>query len=222
MHGESALHFLRERTGKGQVVDTSLMGSVVGMLGHLISGTAMLKQVFPRFVRSAAGNPIYNHYQCKDGKWLAIAHLDPDRWWPKVCGALAVEHLINDPKFSTLKARATNCKELVAIFDKVFAQKDRDEWLKTLGENGCIFTPVQDICEVVNDPQVLANNYVIDIDHPTQGPTRTMGFPWYLSDTPASWRRKAPDLGEHTEEVLQEVGYSADYIAELKKEGVIL
>jgi crotonobetainyl-CoA:carnitine CoA-transferase CaiB-like acyl-CoA transferase len=214
--------FAREKTGKGQLVDTSLMGSVVAMLGHLVSGTAMLKQEFPRFVRASAANPIYNHYKCKDGKWLAIAHLDPDRWWAKVCGALGVEHLINDPRFSTLKSRAVNCKELVAIFDELFAAKTRQEWMKILGENGCIFTPIQDIMEVVKDPQVLANNYVIDIEHPTHGPTRTMGFPWDLSDTPASWRRKAPELGEHTEEVLQEIGYSADAIAKLREEGVIL
>ncbi len=213
--------FARERTGRGQLVDTSLMGSVVAMLGHLMSGTAMLKQEFPRFVRASAGNPLYNHYRCKDNKWLAIAHLDPDRWWAKVCGALGLEKLIHDPQFSTFAARSENRKELVAIFDEVFAGKTREEWIQILGEHGCIFTPIQDIKEVVNDPQVLDNNYMINIEHPTYGPLQTMGFPWDLSDTPASWRRKAPELGEHTEEVLLEMGYGIDEVARLRDEGVI-
>ena len=213
--------FAREKTGKGQVVDTSLMGSVVAMLGHLISGTAMLKQEFPRFVRTNMGNAMYNHYCCKDGKWLAIAHLDPDRWWAKVCGALGLEKLINDPKYSTFAARSDNRKELVALFDEAFASKTRDEWMKILEEHGCIFTPIQSIPEVVEDPQLLANKYVIDINHPTYGQTKTMGFPWDLSDTPASWRRRAPKLGEHTEEVLLEIGYSQEELAKLREEGAI-
>jgi len=213
--------FAREKTGKGQVVDTSLMGSVVAMLGHLISGTAMLKQEFPRFVRTNMGNAMYNHYCCKDGKWLAIAHLDPDRWWAKVCGALGLEKLINDPKFNTFAARSDNRKELVVLFDEAFASKTRDEWMKILDQHGCIFTPIQSIPEVVEDPQLLANKYVIDINHPTYGQTKTMGFPWDLSDTPASWRRRAPKLGEHTEEVLLEIGYSHEELAKLRDEGAI-
>ncbi|MDM7998343.1 MAG: CoA transferase [Acidobacteriota bacterium] len=211
----------RERTGKGQVVDTSLMGSVVAMLGHLISGTAMLKQEFPRFVRTNMGNPMYCHYCCKDGKWLVIAHLDPDRWWAKVCGALGAEHLVNDPRFSTFAARSENRRELVSIFDGIFASKTREEWMQILNEHGCIVTPVQNIPEVVEDPQLLANNYVIELDHPTYGHTKTMGFPWDLSETPASWRRRAPKLGEHTDEVLLEIGYSKEAIAKMREEGAI-
>jgi crotonobetainyl-CoA:carnitine CoA-transferase CaiB-like acyl-CoA transferase len=213
--------FARERTGKGQVVDTSLMGSVIAMLGHLMSGTAMLQQVFPRFVRAQSGNALYNHYCCKDNQWLVIAHLDPDRWWTKVCGALGLERLVNDPKFNSITARAANGKELVAIFDEVFAGKTREEWMQILEKHGCIFTPVQDIKDVVDDPQVMANRYMIEIDHPTHGPTKTMGFPWDLSDTPASWRREAPKLGEHTEEVLLGMGYSKEDIQKFREDGVV-
>ncbi len=219
--GVSLALFARERTGKGQVVDTSLMGSVVAMLGHLISGTAMLQQEFPRFIRSNAGNALYNHYRCKDDKWIAIAHLDPDRWWAKVCGALGIENLINDPKFSTFSARSANRRDLVAIFDNIFAGKTRQEWMNILEEHGCIFTPVHSISEVAEDPQLTANNYLINIEHPLYGPLKTMGFPWDFSETPASWRRKAPGLGEHTEEVLIEIGYSREEITKLKENRAI-
>jgi crotonobetainyl-CoA:carnitine CoA-transferase CaiB-like acyl-CoA transferase len=213
--------FARERTGKGQVVDTSLMGSMVAMIGHLMSGTAMLQQEFPRFVRTNMGNPLYNHYRCKDNKWLAIAHLDPDRWWARVCGALGVDSLVSDPRFSTFAARSANRKELIAIFDAIFAGKTREEWMRILEEHGCIYTAIQSISDVVNDPQVLANDYMIDIDHPAYGSLRTMGFPWSFSDTPASWTRKAPELGEHTDEVLLEIGYSKEEIAKFRKEGAV-
>lgn len=220
--GVSLALFAREKTGKGQVVDTSLMGSVVAMLGHLISGTAMLQQEFPRFIRANAGNVLYNHYRCKDDKWIVIAHLDPDRWWAKVCGALSLEKLVDDPRFNTFEARSNNRQELVAIFDDVFASKTRDEWMKILEEHGCVFTPIQSIPEVVADPQLKANSYLINIDHPAYGNTDTMGFPWDFSDTPASWKRGAPKLGEHTDEVLLEIGYSKEAIAKLREEGVIL
>ncbi|MBP1623494.1 MAG: putative acyl-CoA transferase/carnitine dehydratase [Acidobacteria bacterium] len=90
-----------------------------------------------------------------------------------------------------------------------------------LQEHGCIYTPVQNIPDVVEDPQLLANNYVIEIDHPTYGHTKTIGFPWDLSETPASWNRRAPNLGEHTIEVLMEVGYSKEDLAKLREEGAI-
>jgi crotonobetainyl-CoA:carnitine CoA-transferase CaiB-like acyl-CoA transferase len=213
--------FAREKTGKGQVVDTSLMGSVIAMLGHLISGHAMLGQEFKRLARDNSGNPLYSHYCCKDGKWLVIAHLDPDRWWSKVCKAMGLDELVDDPRFNNIEARSANRRALVAIFDKTFISKTREEWMAILHEHGCIVTPVQNIMEVTKDPQALANDYLIKIDHPLYGPITTMGFPWEFSETPASWRRRAPELGEHTDEVLLQLGYSQDDLAKLKEEGVI-
>ncbi len=219
--GVTAALYAREKTGKGQVVDTSLMGSLIAMLGFILAAPAILGQEFPREVRSTAGNPLYNHYRCKNDQWIAIAHLDPDRYWPKICKALAIEGLQNDPRFNTIEARAKNAKELIAIFDGRFAAKTRDEWSKVLKEEGCIFTPVQTPLELTNDRQAFSNNYFIDVQHPAWGKIKMTGFPWYFSDTPASWRREAPGLGEHTEEVLSELGYREEDIAKLREEGVI-
>jgi crotonobetainyl-CoA:carnitine CoA-transferase CaiB-like acyl-CoA transferase len=202
----TAALYSREKTGQGQVVDTSLMGSLIGALAFIMAAPAILGNEFPRQVRAKAGNPLYNHYCCQDDKWLAIAHLDPDRYWPKICKALGIEELRNDPRFNSIEARGRHAEALVAILDKRFRSETREEWMRILKQEGCIFTPIQTPLEVTQDVQAAANNYFITVEHPEWGPLKMPGFPWDFSETPAGWRRKAPGLGEHTQEILQELG----------------
>jgi len=219
--GVTSALYAREKSGKGQVVDTSLMGSMIGALGFIMAAPAILGAEFPRETRATAGNPLYNHYRCKDNRWIVIAHLDPDRYWPKLCRAMGIQDLEHDPRFSSIAARGENAKVLVSILDDKFATRTRDEWFEILGKEGCIFTPIQTPTEVSADPQALANRYFISVDHPDWGPIKMTGFPWDFSDTPASWRRKAPEFGEHNEEILLELGYTKEKIASLREEGVI-
>ncbi|MBW1998321.1 MAG: CoA transferase [Deltaproteobacteria bacterium] len=125
--GVTAALYAREKTGKGQVVDTSLMGGVIAALGFVLAAPAIMGQEFPREVRAEAGNPLYNHYRCKDDKWIAIAHLDPDRYWPRLCKALGIQDLEQDPRFNSIEARGKNAKQLVAILDQRFATRTRHE-----------------------------------------------------------------------------------------------
>ena len=213
--------YARERTGKGQLVDTSLMGSLICMESLVLSAPAMLGQEFPREIRTEAGNPIYNHYQAKDGKWFILAHLQPDRYWANACRALDMPELENDPRFNSIEARGQNAKELIAIMDEKFATRTRDEWFGIFQREGLIHSPVQTLTEVIDDPQAMANNYVTSFEHPVLGRTKMVGFPWDFSQTPASIRREAPELGQHTEEILLEMGYNWDDITQLKTEGII-
>jgi len=218
----TAALYAREKTGKGQVVDTSLMGSLIAGLGFILAAPAILGQEFPREKRAEAGNPVYCHYCCSDGKWLAIAHLDPNRYWPKICKALEMEDLVDDPRFNSIEARGRYAKQLVAILDAKFATKTRDEWMKILKEAECIFTPIQSLTEVTKDPQACANEYFINVEHPGWGKLKMVGFPWNFSETPASWQRPAPELGQHTDEVLLEAGYTSEEIDSFRKEGAII
>jgi crotonobetainyl-CoA:carnitine CoA-transferase CaiB-like acyl-CoA transferase len=217
----TAALYAREKTGKGQLVDTSLMGSLIALHGVNFAAPGVLGQEFPRMKRAEAGNPIYNHYKCKDDKWIVIAHLQPDRYWPKVCKAMGLEELENDPRFNTIEARHDHCKELVAVLDEKFATKTRDEWMRVFKEEEIIYTPVQSAAEVYKDEQAKANNYIIDVDHPVWGKIQMLGFPWDFHDTPAFVKREAPELGQHTEEILLELGYTWEDIAGFKDAEVI-
>jgi crotonobetainyl-CoA:carnitine CoA-transferase CaiB-like acyl-CoA transferase len=213
--------YSREKTGKGQVVDTSMMGAIIANLGFIMAAPAILGQEFPREVRAKAGNPIYSHYRCGDDKWMVIAHLQPDRYWPKVLKAMDLTELEKDPRFETVEARSRNAVELIQIFDRRFAEKSRHEWMDILSEEGCIVTPIQTPSEVVADPQALANDYFIMTDHPEHGSTKMTGFPWDFSDTPASCRRPAPGYGEHTVEILCEMGYDDESIEAFRQKEII-
>ncbi len=217
----TAALYAREKTGRGQLVDTSLMGSLISLHGVSFSAPGVLGQEFPRLLRSEAGNPIYNHYGCKDDKWIVLAHLQPDRYWPNVCRAMGLEELEHDPKFSTIEARHDNARELVAILDERFATRTRDEWMEIFKREDVIYTPVQSASEVFEDGQALANDYIIPVDHPVWGRIKMLGFPWTFHETPASVQREAPELGQHTEEILLELGYSWEDIAALKNEEAI-
>jgi len=164
---------------------------------------------------------LYNHYRCKDDKWIAIAHLDPNRYWPKMCKAMGIEELQNDPRFNSIEARGQHANELVAVLDQRFFTRSRDEWMRILREEECICTPIQTLLEVTNDAQAFANSYFINVEHPQWGKIKMSGFPWDFSETPASWRREAPAFGQHTEEILLELGFNKDDIAHHKEEGVI-
>ena len=119
-HGRS-LRPRKDRQRPG--VDTSLMGSIIALAGLIMDAPAMLGQEYPRDSRAANGNPLYNHYRCRDEKWIAVAHLQPDRYWPAFCRALDIADLEHDPKFNSIEARGVHSEELISILDQKFASK---------------------------------------------------------------------------------------------------
>jgi len=190
--------------------------------GHPVCFCTMADLWGIRIARKTAGNPLWNHYKCGDGKWIALAHLSPDKFWPMVCHSMGLEELEKDPRFDSMDNRTKNCQELIAILDKTFATKTRDEWSRIFKESGVIYAPVNNTKDLTEDPQVLANDYVTEFDHPVFGRMKTIGFPVAFEKTPMSIRREAPEFGQHTEEILTEIlGYTWDDISRLKDEQVI-
>jgi CoA:oxalate CoA-transferase len=149
--------------------------------------------------------------------------LQTDRYWKDFCRALGIQELIDDERFKDMRARTKNHRELVSILDQVFVTKPRPEWLKILKEGGdFIYTIVNRISDLPDDPQVIANRYVVDYEHPTLGQTRLVGVPVILNETPGNPKGRAPELGEHTETILTGLlGYSWDDVGRLQEAGVI-
>jgi crotonobetainyl-CoA:carnitine CoA-transferase CaiB-like acyl-CoA transferase len=222
-YGILAALLARERLGVGQEVDASHLGSMMMLQGLSISMRLMMGRAFPRQARRAETNPLWNHYRCADDRWLALAMLQPDRYWKDFCKAIGRPELSEDVRYADMRGRAKHAVEIIAILDEVFAGKPRDTWLEILRAGGdFIFTRVNTLDELPQDPQAIANEYVVDFDHPEYGKIQMMGMPVGLSETPGSVRLPAPQLGQHTEQVLLEVlGMDWDEIARLREREVI-
>ncbi|MEX0786853.1 MAG: CoA transferase [Dehalococcoidia bacterium] len=210
----------RERTGEGQEVDVSLLGSVMALqsfniTSHLFSGE--LPKRFPR----AGFTPFWNVYKGSDGRSFAIGML-LNRGWPDVCEIIGRPELVDDERFAGYRERVRdNADALIAILDDVFAQRPAAEWVRLLCERGIFSTMVQDYEQIACDPQVLANDYIVDVPRPDGEPVRMVATPVQLSKTPAHIRGLAPEHGQHTEEILVEAGYSWDDIEALRNEGAV-
>lgn len=196
---------------------------MTALQGLNVACMTILGREFKRMPRAAAPSPLWNHYQCGDGKWICLAMAQQDRYWTDFCKVLGISEISTDPRFNTMQKRAENAKELVPILDKVFASKPRDYWMKAFKDGGdFIYTVVNNIADLPHDPQMIANEYVVDYDHPTWGKTKIVGVPVRLSKTPGNPKAPAPEFGEHTEMILTELlGYSWEDVARFREGEVI-
>jgi crotonobetainyl-CoA:carnitine CoA-transferase CaiB-like acyl-CoA transferase len=222
-YGILAALLARERYGVGQEVDASHLGSMMTLQGLNVASRTIHGKEFNRNPRANAFNPLWNHYRCADGKWLCLGMLQPDRYWKDFCTTLGRADLITDPRFAEMRTRGHNAAEVIKIFDEIFATRTRDEWMRALKAGGdFIYTVVNSVSDLPDDPQVKANGYVVDYEHPELGTTRLLGIPVKLSETPGDPRGHAPELGEHTEAIMTGMlGYTWDDIARLRDANVI-
>lgn len=211
----------REKTGKGQELELSLYHSGVWTLAADLQ-VALGGLPLTIHDRTQAPNPLVNTYRTKDDRWLQLAMNQADLSWHDFCQAIERPELENDPRFSNIETRTEHRQELIGILDEVFAAKTIEEWEKKLKESNSIYARVQTPDEVLADPQALANNFFAEIEYPAVGQTKIVTTPVKFHQNPASVRTPAPEVGQHTEEVLLDLGYSWDDISRLKEQGVIL
>jgi CoA:oxalate CoA-transferase len=210
---------LRARaTGQGQRAEVSLTNGLVSLLSYIATNYFASGTVPPR-----AGNdhPIaapYGLFPTRDGQ-IAIAPAD-DAFFRRLADALEEPGLKTDPLYATQAARVANRSRINAIVGGKLAANTTDYWVETLNRAGVPSGPVNGVAAVFQDPQILAQEMVLDVDHPGYGVVRMLGFPIKLSDTPCRVRRTAPGLGEHSQEILAELGYTAAERDALQHSGI--
>lgn len=218
----AAALFARERTGTGQKVSSALLHAAMWQVGIDIQASLLASQDVPRSSRRSVGNPMTSYYQCGDGRWLLLVMPQADLYWPGFCKAIGRPELEKDPRFDTIASRRQNSTSLVAILDEAFTTRPREEWGRLLDQHGCIWGLVQTPADIATDPQVWANGFVTTVDHPAHGEIKLITSPARFSATPGSVRWAAPQVGEHTEEVLLAHGYTWEDLARLKDQGAII
>jgi crotonobetainyl-CoA:carnitine CoA-transferase CaiB-like acyl-CoA transferase len=216
----AALHH-RNRTGQGQNIEFSLYHSGVWTdaedYGAVLNGREPVKHS-----RATARNPLWNNYCTKDGKWFWAAMLQPDLSWGNFCRALGHPEWEHDAKYSSREQRFANCEELIRRIDEILLTKTMAEWEVVFRQHDIIYGRVASPLEVYNDPQAIANNFFVDLHHPARPEVKVVMTPVKFVQNPAEVKASAPELGQHTEEVLLEMGYTWEDIANFKAKNVIL
>jgi crotonobetainyl-CoA:carnitine CoA-transferase CaiB-like acyl-CoA transferase len=219
--GVAAALFARSRTGRGQLVSTSLLRIGIFTIGWDTMIKLRLGAPATPMTRATTPNPLISCYRTRDERWIWLLGLQGDRMWPDLVRAIGRPALERDPRFATIGDRRDNAAALVATLDPIFAEKTRDEWAAIFDREGVWWAPVQTTDELVEDPAARDCGAFVDVPSAEGGTIRMVSSPLDFSDTRWAVTAPVPELGQHTEEVLLELGYDWQRIAALKEARVI-
>ncbi|HZT48435.1 MAG TPA: CoA transferase [Hyphomicrobiaceae bacterium] len=210
--------YRREKTGKGGIAKSSLLQNGVWANACFIQTRLFGEHVPLRPPRALAPNPLANHYRCRDGRWFIMALFNEQRQLKGFLEAIGCAHLAADPRFATAAARKQHARELVAMLDEVFAQRDLAEWRQILLAAGVTFGAVGTVDETGSDEQMRRIGALVPF---ADGGGLTVASPFHLDGETKVPPRRAPTVGQHTEEVLKEAGCSAEDIRRLRESGAL-
>jgi crotonobetainyl-CoA:carnitine CoA-transferase CaiB-like acyl-CoA transferase len=217
--GILAAYTHRLKTGEGQWVETSLFEAAL-VQTYWQAAIALATGVAPTAMGSAHPlNAPYQAFEASD-KWIVVGGANQKNWL-RTLDVLGAAELARDPRFATGADRMANLKELEALLTERFKQKSAEHWLTALEEAGVPCGPVNDMLQALADPQTIAREMVVEVEHATLGKVSTMGLPIKFSRTPGKVRSGAPLFGQHTEEVLGAYGFGAEEIAALREQGAV-
>ncbi len=209
----------RTRTGRGQQIDATMVGSILAFLNAPATETLFHGRVPGPYTRPRQSQTYA--FACSDGAMLAIHLSSPQKFWDGLCNAVEHPELIDDPRFKSRADRRSNYDELRKVFAEFFKKNPRAHWLERLEAHDVPHTPVYNLKEVFDDPQVQHMGLKIEIERKDKPTIRTVKFPLEYSDTKAPDATPPPELGENNAEFLHGLGYDEKKIAEFKEKGVI-
>ncbi len=221
-YGAAAALYTREADGAGQKVEVSLLAGALGMESASFLRSDTIQPIVSSRPMQQGGSPVYRLYECQDD-WMMLA-CGNQNFWNKLCIALDRFDLAADPRFENAPWAIPELESILALTEllaELFRQQPRAHWLQLLNEADVPCAPVNRREEFMEDAQLLHNRMMVDIDDPALGPTRQMGVAMTLTDNPGAIKGPAPRLGEHTSEVLDDLGYSADAIRRLVADGAV-
>jgi formyl-CoA transferase len=197
--------FKRERTGEGSVIDVSLLNAGMWSMSPDIVAAPYTGELF-RADRKNAGNPIASFYRTSDDRWISLVCLQSDRFWGELCELMGRPELAADPRYVDMAARYKNRRECVDELDAVFAGKTLEEWRGILATFTGVWSAAQTFEELHADEQVAANHYLSELTAGDGRTFRVVAPPYQFDEQPSTQGKAAPELGQHTEEVLLDAG----------------
>jgi crotonobetainyl-CoA:carnitine CoA-transferase CaiB-like acyl-CoA transferase len=211
--------WVRQTQGIGQHIEVCLLDGIIHLQAPYVGRYFLFDKIVPRVGNGSVDYAPYGAFRCRDGQFIQIAVFN-QKFWRNFCRALEHEELANDPRFATNEGRLTQREELEAIVQHILLEHEAGEWLRRLEAADVIAGPVNSYRETFRDPQVIHNQMMLEVEHAALGRIKVHGIPVKLKHTPGQVRRAAPTLGQHSEEILQELGYTAGEIRELMATGI--
>jgi crotonobetainyl-CoA:carnitine CoA-transferase CaiB-like acyl-CoA transferase len=210
----------REKTGRGDKISIALYGAAVWFAGLVITTTQ--ERYGNRYPKTRLeGNPLAIPYRCRDGEWIMLSILEIERYWPAFCKALGREDLIADERFKSRRDVMDHRGDLIPILEEIFAAKDRDDWIRLLTEADIVHAKMQHFRDIPKDEQAWANDFVVERTFANGAKAIMPNTPLRSHEAGPPSYQGGPLLGEHTREILEEMGYSSEQIEALSYNKII-
>jgi crotonobetainyl-CoA:carnitine CoA-transferase CaiB-like acyl-CoA transferase len=220
-HAAMTALYARDRQGVGQEVHASLYGSATWLMyGNILASSLFQSQFEPSWLRTKNG-PLRNTYRCADDEWITVTSHPEQPFWKPFCQAIGLPDLGSDDRFDSTEKRSESLPLLLSIIDEQLAGRPRAQISESLIANGVSVVPINRTEDILVDPQARANGYIVDFDLAPFGSVAIPGFPIQFMGQEAGMRSRAPGLGEHTDEILSEIGLLDSEIQSLRETGIV-